>query len=651
MHLNRALRMMRWTPVAAILVAAACQHGDADRLITVNGDTLILNIAMTTQAAGGLPTGTRSVNRYMLASFDTSIADAFSRATTNPPNYFPDPSCYGSTPLIRSSGPAKVATYQSPQRYLPAMPYRVTMEDGCGGGQSVNLIAPKGHPGNGAGNQVWEFWYYFSGALASTRYVEGVARYAVQVRGALDISEMLLTGTITQPDSLVFRTGDFNPGGKKSRDRFTTSCTSVNVIHPVAGANPHLLGSDTTNGGFVDLDQTVCAATGEAWSDLGTATSPVPKNNSTALGNNQYNFYVIWEALPDSTPNYAKPVFREQIGPLLTTTGQVVNNSYGPMPTAALVGTTLAILPGGNSVPDTVTLDLGKLARLASGSAYQVWFTKAGSDSAAKATGKVYKIVGGVAVDSQLNVSEFNPDTTSGATWRMRVDYASYAPLANFDAVLLTIASAGGTTRPTAQPLWSILQRKVAGGPVPTLSATMPFGSFVNGDASGFRWAPSGGAAGGITGRDLIAQPVHLIRPPVGYYFNAYLRNGTTGAALDLGPLTGPYPDYSSLIDADVNATGSVNQVEVVESFFRWTDPSTIVDTTLAGKTNLGDFGSGRTVPATWNAEICGYDLVQVRLEPKTRASGVVAPTLALQANNPRLSQRDTYCRKPVATP
>lgn len=612
MRLTRSLRMLRWPPLAALVALAACEHGDANQLVSIGGDTLILNVSMTTSTAGGLPGGSSAVNRFLATAFDTSFADAFNRSSTNPASYFPDPAlgaCYGTTPLIVPSGQAKVLTYQSPNRYLPALAYQVTMEDACGGGQATNLIVPKGHPGNGAGNLVWEFWFDFSGATASTRYVMGVARYALQQRGALDIAEILLTGAVTEPDTLVFRTGDFNPGGKTSRDRFTTSCTSVNVIHPTAGANPHLLGSDTTRSGSVDLDQTVCATTGEAWSGLGTATSPVPANNNTGLGTNQYNFFVIWEALPDSTPNYAKPVFRAQIGPLPTTAGAIVNNSYGPLPPAALTAAQLALLTGATSRPDTVTVDMSNLAQLASGSAYQVWFVKGGTDSAAKATGNVYKIVGGVAVDSQLNASEFNADTTTGASWRIRIDYGQYASLAAFNTVVLTIASASGSTLPSSQPLWSGVSSKSAGQPAPALTATMSFGTFDAGGANKAVWGLTGRGEGGTAGRNLDITVSHVVRPPVGFFYNAYLRNTTTGAALDLGPITGLFPDYASLVDADINATGTVNAVEVVQAMFRYR--------------------------ASSETELCGYDRIELRMEPKLKASGIIGPLVALGGTIP----------------
>lgn len=650
MYLNRALRMMRWTPVAAMLAGAACTHGDANQLLSIGGDTLILNIAMTIQGSGALPNGTRSVNRYLLTSFDTSIADAFARATSTVPHFIKDPNGFYGTAagreLYYGAQGAATDSFTPTNRLLPAVINIGQYSYGSLYGRTspVTYIVPGGHPGNGSGNTSWEYWYVIRNLVNSQRYILGLARYALQVRGALDHAELLLTGTVTQPDSLVFKAGDFTPGGNKQNDNDDPAdCGSSDGV-PVAGANPYFVAGKTVGATSASrriiIDQSVC--NGSVWTNgFSSAKSPVPVNNK-APGTNQYNFLVVWEALPDSTPNYSRPVWREQIAPMLTTTGLLLNNGYAPIPTAALSGPSLAILPGGNGVPDSVTVNFGNIAQLASSSAYQVWFTKAGTDSAARATGTVYKIVNNVTVASFPGVSEFNSDTTTGATWQMKIAYGAYAALADFNSVALTIASAGGTTRPRAQPLWANVQRKVAGGAVPTLDATMSFGSYQNG--TGFTWAPSGGAAGGIVGRDLNAQATHLLRPPLGYYYNAYLRNSKTGAMLDLLPITGPFPDYTSLVDADENTSSTVNAVEVVQSVFRWADPSTVTDTVLTGRTNLGDFGSGTTVPATWNAAVCQYDLIQVRLEPRARVA--TAPTVAIQGGNPRRTSR--YCKVPV---
>ncbi len=650
MRLNRALRLLRWMPVAAVVAAAACEHGDVNQLITLDGDTLILNVSMSTQFAGGVPAGTRVVNRFLATAFDTSLADAFTRSSTSAANLRADPNgtaCYGATQLIHFAA-TKVSTYTPPARYLPAITAPATAYNvGCGG--ATAYIVQGGHPGNGTGNTVWEFWQELQGVTAGTRYVMGLARYALEQRGALDIAEILLTGAVTQPDTLVFRTGDFVPGGRKAVPTFTTSCANANIVQPVAGANPHLLASGVASaGGTVSLDQTACSNTASAWfNGLGNANSPVPANGTTALGTRQYNFLVVWEALADSTPDYTKPVYRVQIGPVMTTAGVVINNGFAPVPAAGLTAAQQALLTGATSRPDTVTMTATNLAPLTNAS-YQVWFTQGGTTSAALATGRFDRLVNNVVVDSNLSTDSFNPAVTdtAGSVYRMKIDFAAYSTLAAFDAGVLVVAPAGGSTTvlPAVQPLWAGVSNKLPGKAAPALSSALTFGNFDNGGASSFRWAPVGNGTGGVFGRSLDVQVYRLQRPPVGYYYNAYLRNSISGAMWDLGTITGPFPDYATLIDADVNATGPVNEREVVQAAFRWQDTSTIQDTVLTGNTSQGDFGAGTTVPATWNTTVCQYDLIQVRLEPKTRA--VTAPTVTIQGTNPR--RTSTYCAVPV---
>ena len=597
MRLTRTLRMMRWAPLAAVVAIAACEHGDVNQIVTLDGDTLILNISMSTQFGGGVPTGTRSVNRFLATAFDTSFADAFSRATTTPANFRADPSgCYGATPLVYFA-PAKQATYTPPARYLPAIvtPARA-FDSGCG--SATVFLVPGGHPGNGATNTVWEFWQDTDGLTPNTRYVMGLARYALQQRGALDIAELLLTGTVTTPDTLVFRAGDFVPAGRKNFPVFTTNCASANIVQPVAGANPHLLASDVSDAtGILYMDQTACSNAASAWfNGLGNANSPAPANNATALGTRQYNFLVIWEALADSTPNYARPVYRVQIGPLLNAAGAVINNSFAPVPAVALTAAQQALLTGASSRPDSVTLTATNLPPL-TGASYQFWFTKTGTDSVVLATGLFEKLVNNVVVTSTPGATTFNGDTAA-ATYRMKIDFGAYSTLAGFNSAVLAVAPAGAgtTTLPSVQLMWTGISNKLAGQPAPTLGSTLVFGNFDNGGAASARWAPAGLGAGGVFGRTLDVQVTHLLRPPVGTYYSAYLRNSTTGAVTELGPITGPFPDYASLLDADVNATGTVNAVEIVLSAVH-AEAQTLTD-------------------------LCGFDRVDVRLEPKTRAAG-----------------------------
>lgn len=47
----------------------------------------------------------------------------------------------------------------------------------------------------------------------------------------------------------------------------------------------------------------------------------------------------------------------------------------------------------------------------------------------------------------------------------------------------------------------------------------------------------------------------NLLRPPVGYFYEVWLSGATN---VSLGPLTTPFPDYESLLNADVQEGGVV---------------------------------------------------------------------------------------------
>ena len=251
----------------------------------------------------------------------------------------------------------------------------------------------------------------------------------------------LLVRTMTpkKPNSALRKITRVRLSNSKEVTVYTTNCASVNIVQPVAGANPHFLGSNVSSaGGAIDLDQTACANAASAWGNLGTAKSPVPANNNTAPNNVQYNFLVVWEALADSTPNYDRPVYRQQIGPVLTTTGVVVNNGYAPIPTAALTAAQQALLPGATASPDTIRVTANGLVPLAGGSAYQVWITTA-TGGAAKVTGRVVRLNAGAVVDTLSDVSEFNVAAGMDGA-RMEFDFLPYRA-DPYNAAIVTVAS------------------------------------------------------------------------------------------------------------------------------------------------------------------------------------------------------------------
>ncbi|MBI1966733.1 MAG: hypothetical protein HYS40_01975 [Gemmatimonadetes bacterium] len=614
MHMTRGF-------VIALGAAAvwACAHDDPATVIVRDGAEAIAIIDLTTGGAGGFPGGTRVTNTFLLSGFDTAQVDAFARATVNPPDYRMNSAIncgFWTTPLIYPPGAAAVANYTAPARYLPAITGTARIIDISGCGTAVDYIVEGGNPGNGF--DAWEVWHEFDGlGPTGTRYVEGFVRYALQQRGALDVAELLQTGAVTQPDSLVFLAGDFNPAGRKARDAYVT-CASASVVRPTDGANPQLLGSDTSRSGRVVLDQTACSDATSIWtSGWNSARAPVPQNNNTAFKPNQYNFFVVWEALPDSTPNYAKPIYRYQMGPLLTTTGRVVNNGYGPIPKAALTASQLVLLPGGIGRADTVKFTANNLVPLQSGTTYQMWVVQAGTATAQRVNGRAIRLNGTTVVDTVPD-TEFN--LTSAMTGaRVEFDFDTASAVAAYDQAVLAIGAAGTGSLPATQPMWALIIKPA--GQAGAASVATTFGSFNSGTGT-VRFAAAGSGTGGVFGLEVREDVKRLRRPALGYFYEAWLLHSSDPTArLSLGTLRAPYPDQNTLLtDADVMTDLPLSGAELTRAAVRY----------VAG--NYGEFceiaSIAGTPPDTTVA--AKYDLLQVRLTPKTAVPGTLSPTIVL---------------------
>lgn len=601
-----------------VLAWGACDHEQVSEVITRDGEAVIPIISMSTANAGGFLGGSRATNRFLLSgTFDTSFVDAFGRSGSTPPNFIADPNGfgYGSTPMYFGArvGGAPVNNYVPPAGLLPAVVDigQYSYGDLYGATYSITYIVPGGHPGNGGSS--WEFWYVIRNLVNSQRYIMGLVRYAVEQRGALDWAELLLTGTVTEPDSLVFMAGDFNPGGNKANDNgYVVDCADPTEGRPVDGANPYFVAGKavtaTSPSRRIIIDQTICSDASTVWGNgFTSANSPIPVNDQ-APGANQYNFLVVWEALPDSTPDYSRPMWREQLAPVMTTTGELINNGFAPYPPGGLTRAELALLPGASASPDSIRVTANNLVPLASGSAYSVWLAVSGAGQAAKVTGRVIRLNGGTVVDTLTDVSEFTLVTgMTGAT--VEFDFAPHVGTA-WDAVTLAVGAAGATSLPASQPLWTpMVTAKVAGGPIPLLTSTLTFGAF-NGGTNSLVFGAAGTGTGGIYGNLLREDILRLPRPPVGYMYEAWLVNSTGAVSpMSIGPLLSPFPDLQPLTDADVSTSPPLSGVELTQAALRYEGTSTTF--------------------------FCDWDQVQVRLASKVGA-GAIPPTTVLNGTNPR---------------
>jgi hypothetical protein len=334
---------------------------------------------------------------------------------------------------------------------------------------------------------------------------------------------------------------------------------------------------------------------------------------------------VIWVALADSTPDYTKPVFRFQIGPLTDVSGNVINNAFAPIPLAVVTPAQQGALPGAPPRPDSVKATFTNLRPLASG-AYQVWFLNTQTAGNGRITARVIRTQGAANKDTLNGVAEFN---LVGAQDGAKIDFAFKGqPIAtpSWDRIALVVQpTAGATTLASkpSEPLWAkFVSPKLPGQPG-FFAGNLSFGSFDNGAADSAVFGAGGSGTGGFFGTQLVQALSRLARPPVGYQYQAWLLNsGNPAVHVNAGLLRGPAPEYVSLADADTMSTAPLSGVELTQATFSF-DPGN-----YAAWCKLGTIAG--TPPDTSITAI--YDLLQIRLGAKGGDPNTPPATVVLSA-------------------
>lgn len=212
-------------------------------------------------------------------------------------------------------------------------------------------------------------------------------------------------------------------------------------------------------------------------------------------------------------------------------------------------------LPSGSvkvtaGTPNTVTLKLDNLNRL-SGGVYKVWVAVSASDQLTDVT----PLVG----DVTFTDADGNATTTTGtstfADGGAGTEVVLTAPLPAspaFNVAFVSIESGTGTgtTPAAAMPLWGTLS---------TTSKALTFGTFAAKASDRYAYFINGHGEGGVRGTTLVVDDTLIARPPVGYYYGAFLVKGDESDTLYLGELTAPFPRRNvSLRDADVSIVDPV---------------------------------------------------------------------------------------------
>lgn len=569
--------------IAIITTVGACEHGDP--VSNAGGPLGQSSLFSGNPSASTLPKGSAAV-ATAFGGFTASVPDAFSRrngaagsATARRTQWY-DNAAGG----IRNSwtwrpveNDRNGGSLRDPRRpLLQSTTASFTPYSSVYSG--ANLITPRDE-----GADYFELWVYEIGGLEpNAEYTLAFVRYSLQINGQLDQEEYILTGAVTQPDSLYIASGrrDSIPNESNWSGDSPEGCFN----YPGPHANPFIISTrEPADGDGAYYPDKCWLPNGFLYgqSDHDTpAKSPVGRSDDVGYGAPSYNYLELWRGDFGS----GQPVMRVQIAQDIDRSGKTINNTYPPFPfptgrtgnprlmlvdeqPSFPIGDAIkAQLNGAIGLPTGVTLTLENLQELRDGSVYKVWYINPSNGAAAPATGLYRRVVGTDTVDQAADVSSFNGG--EGKIIFRDTDYNAPTSDSLRFVVVSIEPSAGAATPGGSQPLWVGIFKIPPG----SAGGTMFFGDFNSGTNS-VRYNPQGIAEGGViggpqrSGDSLFFQGSvvnmtfrQLTRPPEGYVYRAYLVKEADGELTPLGGLQGP--DGRSLDDADTapasaNLTGS----------------------------------------------------------------------------------------------
>jgi hypothetical protein len=261
------------------------------------------------------------------------------------------------------------------------------------------------------------------------------------------------------------------------------------------------------------------------------------------------------------------------------------------------------------------------------------------------------------------NVSAFsNGGPRHQLTFQTTRAESGLAADAEVDVVFVSVESDANASSPTAtrRPLWA---RNAGGTLVRTrhidTTATLPvvvadttfdrtfrstslaFGNFAFDAADQYVYVPAGRGRAYFRGDVMVINDSSLVRPPLGYYYAAYVvkSDDVTNLPVDtvyLGPITAPFPSRDvSLRHADSVLVAPEVQVLVIPPNVAggWANPSP--SAILAASTRV----SADTVSALMGATgaFRGLTQVLITLESKNAAEGRLGPAIVFRAGVPEI--------------
>lgn len=356
---------------------------------------------------------------------------------------------------------------------------------------------------------------------------------------------------------------------------------------------------------------------------------------------------VLATACEDNRSTTLEPVGDLGFGTVLAKTSTNLPRGTVTFPTSIVASATPAT--------DSVIISLAGLDSLTTGT-YTVWFA---NDSATKFVRATDMNVRVTQVDSSQNAAGDPVFTTtvtnrtgisglraggSNRVFRIATSRATATGMATTDSLNVVLVSvetgAPGAAPGEVRPLWARRSQAT------TLVAGVRFGAFARGvplaanagnPAANQEFVVASSSTAGVgtmtivprgrvevRGKIMVVNDSNYLRPPVGYYYNAYVvKLDTTGKVNDtvyIGRRTSPYPMRTSLYEADKTNPSPDVVLDAPKVIFA-----------MATRVSTDTIPDANSTPPWYN-----FGYVRVNLQSKYSQEGRMGPTTLLEGTLPK---------------
>lgn len=481
--------------VAAVTVLSGCYD---DAVTDVTGDVPALNVSLGPGAAV-LPGGELGLTA-LIADFDLSLPDAFDRSDAPLENYTEQETAAGTTMGL------EVLPGIEGSNVDPRLP--VPTHDAAVPGDFFGLYNPVFA---GQGGAAWDLFGEIGGLEPNQTYTVVLARMALDVRGELDHSQVLLGQAVEEPDSLYFL-----GGSEAGYPGVTCNFTALSPV--TASTNPVALGVfGTGGGGDGTIDCVPAAFEDSPWWRSAESTTPPGAADSIPFGINSpdgelvpgmFNYVLLYEGEidPANPVPDGSPAVRIQVGPDIDSDGNVIENAFAPFPSGITDLDNFGSLPGGAdafAAPAELDLTLSGLPELGSGATYGVYLQNTEANSYALAS----------SFDSPGPTEMFQTTLDMESTG---------LDLSEYNQVVVSIESGSPGETPSDD---RFLVREYFSPMLDLSEGQFTFGDAAATPVEGF--AIEGAGTATFIRDSLLVQLRRLDEPPAGFHYQSYLLDGT----------------------------------------------------------------------------------------------------------------------------